>query len=117
MSEWKAEQEPCDDAREVAIKVAEMMTGYFLEEYSDGDGKGIPPVRAIAEIVDAYAFRVADNRQVEVLRRALQNTTDQLYAMNTSPVHASSWVEPRSNTTTKRIKYNRLILAATELKT
>lgn len=36
--------------------------------------------------------------------RLLKKLRDQLKAMNSSPAHAVSWVEPNTDTTTKRIR-------------
>lgn len=52
--------------------------------------------------------------KIKTLRKALQDSTDQPYAMNTSPVHDGSWVEPRSSTTTERIALNSAVLKATD---
>jgi hypothetical protein len=75
---------------------------------------GADAVKAEREIVAAQRNRALE--AVEKLREALQASTDQLDAMNTSPVHAGSWVEPRSHTTTERIALNRETLASTEPK-
>jgi hypothetical protein len=61
-----------------------------------------------------YSIRNNLIARFKVIIEALKISTDQLDSMNTSPMHASSWVEPRSHTTTKRVLLNREALLLME---
>lgn len=52
--------------------------------------------------------------QRDELLTALKNTNIQLQNMNVSSAHAASWCEPKSNTTTKLIRYNRHLITNVE---
>jgi len=49
--------------------------------------------------------------EIEALRAALQESADQLDAMNQSPSHAASWIYPRSTATQERVSKYRALLS------
>jgi hypothetical protein len=67
----------------------------------------------LAKMVEAWdESRRADTTQADAETvRALEDSTKQLEAMNCSASHAASWVEPKSDATTKQIERNKSALS------
>jgi hypothetical protein len=71
---------------------------------------GMDWIDTAAIVIEDFAKRYTE-RKGEEMRAALEKSTECLRAMNQSPAHAASWVEPRSQTVTHLIAENDAALA------
>jgi hypothetical protein len=89
---------PAEDARKCTWNITRIV--------HREDGPDSVDIDKAAAEIESFA-----ESRVEPWRDALRVSTEQLEAMNCSASHAASWVEPRSDATTKQIAKNRALLS------